>query len=295
MKHSHPSRCRVIYNRIDMPEGLRQARRPFFARASGRRFEVEVAAEDTAELSIYDEIGYFGVSAADVRSALDGVTQANIRLRLNSPGGDVFDGIAIHNDLVAHPAQVTVEVVGLAASAASVIAMAGDRIEVAEAGFLMIHNAWALAIGDRREMTEMAGVLGQIDEALAGVYARRSGLARDAVAGLMDAETWLAGPAAVEQGFADAVIEAPEAEAKAALFDLSTFRNTPAGLRAQAPAAPSTTRDLERSLRDAGWSRSAAKAIASRAAADDAPPRDAGIVDAETRAAFGRVLETLRR
>lgn len=165
------------------------------------------------------------------RAALDQIDTKNIVLNLNSPGGDVFDGIAIFNDLVAHPANVVVRVNGLAASAASLIAMAGDEIEIAENAFFMIHNAWAIAIGDTRELTARAKLLKTIDGKLAETYANRTNQAVADIRQQMDDETWLTAEDAVEQGFADKLIAKDDDEADArASFDLAPFRNVPRAL-----------------------------------------------------------------
>lgn len=218
-------------------------------RAVGKEFDVR-AAQGSTEITIYDEIGMFGVSADDMRRKLDAITTPRIDLRVNSPGGDVFDGIAIYNDLLDHDAEVHVHVSGLAASAASLIAMAGDRIEVADTAFFMIHNAWGMAIGDRNVMTDFAGMLEQIDASLSRVYARRTGDDASQIATLMDAETWFSGPEAVEAGLADAV---SGEEPVSALFDLSVFKNTPDALK----------RRVEAGLREAGYSRREARDAAS--------------------------------
>lgn len=257
---------------ISPPAGLVQStERPFFNRAKGRLFDVH-AQGDVTEIELYDEIGFWGVSAKEFGQKLRAVSGGVIHLKINSPGGDVFDGIAMYNDLVNHPAKVHVEVTGFAASAASLIAMAGDEISIADNAFFMIHNAWTLAIGDRNAIGEVADVLEQIDGALALTYAKRTGIDIDEIAQMMDAETWLSGADAVDQGFADNV--GAKTEAKAA-FDLSCFANVPEGLRGiSAKTGDPTIRDAERALRDAGFSRSKAKALAS--GAPDDHQRDAG-------------------
>ncbi|MFH1806836.1 MAG: head maturation protease, ClpP-related [Pseudomonadota bacterium] len=258
---------------IAVPDGLKQASaRPFFNRASGRAFDVQNAG-DVTEIDLYDEIGFWGVSAKDFRSQLRNVTGGTIRLRINSPGGDVFDGIAMFNDLVAHKARVEVEVTGFAASAASLIAMAGDQITIADNAFFMIHNAWTLAIGDRNAISDVADVLGQIDGALADTYAARTGMDRSEIVEMMDDETWLSAADARENGFADVIGKADEAKAS---FDLSCFAKVPDGLRSfKAQSVAPTVRDTERALRDAGHSRAQAKSMAARVINVDSQ-RDAG-------------------
>lgn len=182
------------------------------------------------EVDIYSDIGFWGVTAAGFKAALKGLGELQtLTVNINSPGGDVFDGIAIYNDLLAHPAEVTVRVTGLAASAASVIAMAGDRLEVADNAFLMIHNAWTVAMGDHRDMRQTADVLEKINFKLVQTYAKRSGQDENEIREMMDEETWLDGDTAVSLGLADAVFENESSDVEAAI-DISRFQNAPAAL-----------------------------------------------------------------
>ena len=120
----------------------------------------------------------------------------------------MFEGIAIFNVLREHPHDVTVKVMGMAASAASIIAMAGDRIEIGAASFIMIHNCWVLAFGNRNDFREMADWLEPFDQAMRDVYVARTGQKPDAVAKMLDDETWLSGSQAIDKGFADALLPA---------------------------------------------------------------------------------------
>ena len=277
---------------IAAPDCLRPAAdRPYFANAQGRRFDVR-AEGDVTEIELYDEIGFWGVTAKDFRSRLP--ASGDVRVIINSPGGDVFDGIAMFNDLRAVDGNVEVLVTGLAASAASIVAMAGDRLTMAESSFLMIHNAWTIMIGDRNEFRAVADVLEQIDTALARVYAERSGLERAAVTAMMDAETWMDGAAAVEAGFADEIVEREAPEAR---FDLSGFKNVPKTLRSRvetATAGNPTKRDMEHALmHDAGLSRSKARAVLRSGAKAVEATQDAG-GDAEGWAALAAVGQKLK-
>jgi len=260
--------------RIAEIQGRGHQDRPFFNRASGRAFGVE-AAGSTVEIDLYDEIGYWGVSAKDFHNTLKNITASRIELSINSPGGDVFDGIAMYNDLLNHPAEIVVNVTGLAASAASLIAMAGDKIVMAANSFLMIHNAWGLAVGNRNDFRDLADTLEQIDGALRDTYVARTGVEASEVGAMMDAETWLKADAAVDLGFADSTSGAVEAKAA---FDLSIFNNVPSGLAMQAErpkATPTTRRDMERLLtQDAGLTRSEAR-VAMAALEDPAVMQDA--------------------
>ena len=179
--------------------------------------------------------GWDGITAAKFKQALDehGANASEIIVNINSPGGDVFDGVSIHNLLVSHDANVTTRVYGLAASAASVIAIAGDTVEMGEGSFLMIHNAWSLAMGDTREMAKMSRTLAAIDKELAASYAAHTGIDTDEIKSMMDAETWISAADAVDQGFADGTFSAPD-EANNS-FDLTKFRNVPKALTKKSP------------------------------------------------------------
>lgn len=185
-----------------------QARMPnSSARAKGGYSILNATDDDTAVIRIYDEIWMFGVNASDFAQDLDAITAPKIRVEINSPGGDVFDGIAIYNALRAHPAHITTRVDGLAASAASLIVQAGDHRVMLSSAQMMIHNAWGITIGNADEHRAMAELLEQQDEVIAGIYASRSGGDKDEFRTLMTDETWLTDEQAVEKGLADEVIE----------------------------------------------------------------------------------------
>ena len=149
-----------------------------------------------------------GVTAKKVAAQLRAIGDRPVEVQINSPGGDMFEGIAIYNVLREHPQAVTVKVMGMAASAASVIAMAGDTIEIGAASFLMIHNCWVLAMGNRHDMRETADFLEPFDAAMVSLYGQRSGQKPADIAKMMDAETFLSGSQAIEKGFADALLSA---------------------------------------------------------------------------------------
>jgi len=183
------------------------------------------ALNEGAEISIYDEIGAYGVSAkaflADLSKLPD---KAPLTLRLNSPGGSVFDAVAIYNALQRHAGTVTVSIDGIAASAASYIAMAGDEIIMPENAFLMIHDPSGMVMGTAADMRAMAEALDKIGGSLMRGYAAKSGKAEDEIAKLMAKETWLDAGEALEMGFADTMAEPVK---MAASFDVSRFQNTP--------------------------------------------------------------------
>lgn len=259
---------------IASPSGERRDR--FFARSAGTFFSAEKASGSTI-IDLYDEIGYFGVDARSFRSKLKDAT-GDITLRINSPGGDVFDGIAIYNDLLAYNGKVKVEVVGLAASIASIIAMAGDEITIADNAMFMVHNAWTIGVGNRHDFADVAGTLAKIDDALARTYAARTTTGIRAIKQMMDDETWLTAKEAKEAGFATAIGSSAEPKAR---FDLSVFASVPKSLvwdEDAAGEAQPTKRDLERALtQDAGWSRSKARAaLRVIEPSDNEPLQDAG-------------------
>jgi len=150
------------------------------------------------------------ITAKKVAAQLRAIGDRPVEVQINSPGGDMFEGIAIYNVLREHPQEITVKVMGMAASAASIIAMAGDRIEIGAASFLMIHNCWVMAIGNRHDMRETADFLEPFDQAMADLYAQRSGSDVGDIKKWMDAETFMSGSMAVERGFADALLAADE-------------------------------------------------------------------------------------
>lgn len=232
-----------------------------------------VRGAETAELRIYDEIGFWGVQARDVLRDLDAIDAAEIHVRLNSPGGDVFDGQAIYTALREHPARIVVHVDALAASIASLIAMAGDELRMARGSFLMVHHPWNITVGNAAEHRRTADLLDRIgEEVLVRAYMERSGASREQVVAWMDDETWFTPEEARAAGLADAE-EHPAASLRSA-FDLSIYQKVPAALRGRTAQGK---RDAEGILREAGFSRTEAKrAIAALAGIEPTTRRDAG-------------------
>lgn len=227
-------------------------------------FEIRAAADDVPELLFYDAIGFEdGEVEATVRE-IDAIDAPEIRVRINSPGGIVFAGLPIYNALRRNPARIEVHVDGIAASIASVIAMAGDRIVMAEGAFFMIHEAAGIVIGGAADMRHMADALESITGELAAVYQRRTGLPRAEIMAMLAAETWMTAETAVEKGFADE--SAADGGAAENRFDLSIYDNVPAPAEARYGAGGGvpwpSKRAFEQHLRDAGCTAHAAKAIA---------------------------------
>lgn len=205
--------------------------------------------KDPVVLRLYDPIdsygGPYGVSAKEFSDALDSLPDGTeqIHLHINSPGGDSFDGLAILNALRQHPANVTVVVDGLAASAASFIAMGADEVVMAPNSTMMIHDASGLCYGQAAEMREMADLLDKVSGNIAAIYAGKAGGTQEQWREAMQGETWYTAEEAVAAGLADRILEGDAPEQPTSRFDLSVFNyagreNAPAP---QAPAPPSAT------------------------------------------------------
>lgn len=191
-------------------------------------YDLKAMGGGSAEISIYDEIGGWGISAKEFIDELKGLGEVtDITLRLNSPGGSVFEGMAIYNRLKQHKAGITVYVDGLAASMASVIAMAGDVVVMPANSMMMIHNPWTFAIGDADGLRDNADLLDKIKTTMLAAYSEKTGLSEDEISAIMDEETWLTGAEALEMGFADQVEESVDVAASVKSFDLSKFKNLP--------------------------------------------------------------------
>lgn len=238
-------------------------REQFRAQRTGKPdFRLEMDG-DEAVVWIYDFIDFLGVLADEVVPMLAEIDAPTIRVRINSPGGDVFDGFAIYNALRQHRSNVIVQVDGVAASAASVVAVAGDEVLMADASFLMIHNAWGMVIGNADELRDAADLLDKVDGQIADAYARKSGSPAADFASAMAVETWYTQDEAIDAGLADGTIDVEKVED---LFDLSAYTHLPQALRDAVPGAKSQDappeRRVEKALRDAGFSRREAKAMA---------------------------------
>ena len=192
-------------------------------------YSIKAKANDTAEISIYDEIGGWGVSAQqfskDFKALGNNLKQIN--LHIHSPGGDVFDGIAIYNLLKNHPANKTVTIDGLAASMASVIAMAGNEVIMPENAMMMIHKPWGIQGGDAEDMRKYADLLDKVENTLIPAYANKTGKTPEELAEMLSAETWLNGKECVEQGFADKLAEPLVAMASIKSRKLEDFEKMP--------------------------------------------------------------------
>lgn len=206
------------------------------------RARTSVAQEARTEVLIYDEIGAYGVTAKGFLAEFGALPDdAAIDLRLNSPGGSVFDAVAIYNALKRHSGEITVWIDGIAASAASYIAMAGDAIVMPENAFLMIHDPSGLVMGTAEDMRSTAEALDKVKGSLIHGYAAKSGKDDNYIATLMAAEAWLDATDALELGFIDRIVEPVKL---AASFDIARFRNAPPEL-VDAANQPDEPLDIE--------------------------------------------------
>lgn len=207
--------------------------------AEKKWFEIKAKGDGTAEISIYDQItppGWGGQSAKSFSSELKALGKVtDLTIRINSPGGDVFEGQAIYSQLKAHKAKKTVYVDGLAASIASIIAMAGDEVVMPENAMMMIHDPSSLVWGTADEMKKLAATLEKVKATLVSVYARKTDLSREEIESMMSDETWMTAEEAVSKGFAD---RQSDALMLAAHFDLSQFHNVPPAVASWAQARP---------------------------------------------------------
>lgn len=216
-------------------------------------YSIQAKGENKAEVWLYDEIGYWGITAkqfANDIKALKNVT--HIDLRIHSPGGDVFEGTAIYNLLASHPATVHAHIDGLAASMASVIAMAADVIHIPENGMMMIHKPWGIQGGDSDDMRKYAELLEKVEATLVAAYQKKTGKPEDEIKTLLKAETWFTGAEAVAAGFANQLTPALEVAAK--LNSQREYANMPKSAKRffePAASAKATTTAPETEVRPA--------------------------------------------
>jgi len=231
--------------------------KPIKQAASRPHFRASLKDDETLELMVYGDIvdagtmsmleswGYSTdgfVSALGVKKALDDAAQScsRVLVRINSPGGDAFEGVAINALLSSQPKPVECCVDGIAASAASIIFMAGGVRKMGCSAMLMIHDAWSGCVGNSRDMRKMADTLDKIDQSIAQSYMSRTGKTAEEIQSLMDEETWLSAQDCVDQGFATAVVEMPQEQSAVAMAQARQFK---ALGRFKTPPALAATKD----------------------------------------------------
>ena len=227
-----------------IPERIRERINDYFVRMDDkRRYEILNAADDEATIYLYDIIGEDmfgdgGVSAKAFVQDLAGITAGTIHLRINSPGGDVFDARSMQTALNQHPSKVIAHIDGLAASAATYVMLGADEIEAVEGALFMIHDAWTFAIGNKTDLRKTADTLEKIDEGIANDYVAKTGQSEEQVRLWMAEETDFTAKEALDSGFIDRIFTKPEAD------DTQASKRT-----------------AEKALRDVGFSNAEAKKI----------------------------------
>lgn len=211
---------------------MKHERRIFNLTAGATRFgTVKAQADEARKVYLYDEISWFGVTAADFVSELANLGSDDFELHVNSPGGDVFEGLAMLNTLRAYPGRVTAVVDGIAASAASFLVMGADEVVMQPNSELMIHDAWGLCLGNSADMIDTAERLNKVSDNIADIYSKRAGGDVGQWRDVMRAEKWYSHDEAVSAGLADRVSSVANKQ-DALTFDLSRF-----AARAPAPVA----------------------------------------------------------
>lgn len=210
-------------------------------------FRMQAGHQSDADIYIYDEIGFWGVTAKQFISDLNALGDiTHINLHINLPGGDVFEGIAIFNALKTHGASITVYVDGVAASMVSVIAMVGNPVIMPENTFMMIHKPFGFTGGDAEDMRTYADLLDKVEAVLLPAYAQKTGKTTDEVAAMLADETWMSGAECLAHGFADQVTPAVKAMACIQSKRTEEFKKMPESIRNMiTPPRNSATREPE--------------------------------------------------
>jgi ATP-dependent protease ClpP protease subunit len=222
-------------------------------------FKVIAASEDTsAEILLFDYIGWPYNDPRDLIQALSDM--GDVTVRINSPGGDVFDGAAIYNAFTSHKGIVTTRIEGLAASMASVIAMAGKKVQAYDNTMFMIHNSSTFAWGNQYELRDTADLLEKVDVTITDAYQKKTKLAKKEIVQMMKDTTWMSAKEAKEKGFVDMIVDGKSVKAD---FNLSIFANLPDQFNLEDNHEPDK-RTIEKALRDVGFSQNKAKAFIAR-------------------------------
>lgn len=249
------------------------------------RWDSTIVAEKNdkvASIDVFDVIGsdFFGegFTAKRMSAALRSIGEdKDVVININSPGGDVFEAATIYNLVAQHKGHVTVNILGLAASAASVIAMAGDTVKISKIGFLMIHNSWSVVMGNKTDLREAADTLEQFDKSILAAYTGRATLEEKKIAKMMDNETWIGADDALEFGFADEIVEVKQGDKK----DIE--KQTKAQAR----------RTMEMALAREGFSRKEREDIFQKAGVREAA--EPVMRDADKENAWNEVIQTLKQ
>ncbi len=252
-------------------------------------YKIENVADDEAEILIYDYIGWPYNDAGEFIKAMSELKQKKIVVRINSPGGDVWDSFAIANAIQAHPSKPITRIESLAASAASYIAVSGHEKQAFKNTMIMIHEPMTGFWGNQHEFREIADILQQINGNMVDMYADNTDIGKRELKDMLKAETWMTAKVAKEKGFVDNIIEA--GKPVNANFDLSVFANCPDEFKAVIEPIEKnlTEREIEKALRDAGLSRTKAKSLLAGCQQPN------GEVDVEDAIATGKLFTLISR
>ena len=254
-------------------------------------FEIKAEKDDVVEIFIYDVIGWPFIDAQEFVTALSGINGKDILIRINSPGGDIFDALAMFNAIGEYKGKLTIRIESLAASSASIIAIAGKEVQAYKNTMMMIHEPWAIAIGNQYDFREMMEILGKISGNIIDTYADNSNIGKRDIKSMMKDETWFTAKEMKEKGLIDTILDGDGVKAK---FDLSMFSKTPETLQGQREGREFTIREIEAALRDAGASRAFAKAVAAGCSQKPEPVKEGPEEeDASLRDAAFAALKTL--
>lgn len=249
-------------------------------------WKVEASTEDTEEILIYDYIGWPFNDPYDLAQHLKALDGKDVTFRINSPGGDVFDGLAIYTAMTEYKGKITTRIEGLAASMASVIALGGSEVQAHKHAMYMIHEPLVLAVGNQHELREVADILQKINTNFIDIYSAKVGGKKRDIQQKMQDETWFTAKEAREYGFVDMVLDRPTTIAG---FDLSVFANVPQGW-----SMAREKRQLEQDLRDAGLSSTEAKAEVARRYGSGGKQRDADSVEMDVLMMINKVYNGYR-
>lgn len=219
-------------------------------------YKIEALSEDDTEVLIYDVIGWPFNDASELVRALADIKTKTVTVRINSPGGDVFDAIAIFNALQSHKSKIITKIESLAASAASFIALAGKEVQAYQNAMFMIHDPWVLAAGNQYDLREIADILEKISGNMVDIYSQNSNVGKKEIREMLKTETWFTAKEAKDKGFIDTIIDGKAAKAQ---FDLSMFAHVPDEFKIEGHEP--TEREKEKALRDVGLSLKEAQAF----------------------------------
>lgn len=214
------------------PKNSTAMNKPLMSSPDKNWFQMKATSETTADIYIYDEIGGWGISARRFTEDLIALGNlSHINLHIHSPGGEVFEGIAIYNQLKNHNASITVYIDGLAASMASVIAMVGDEVIMPTNAMMMIHKPWGVSWGDADDMRDYADLLDKVENVLIPAYMEKTGKTKEELEAMLSEETWLTAEECVEHGFANSIIEPVKAMASLSSKRIEEFKSMPNSLK----------------------------------------------------------------